>query len=391
MVQVIDLPGRRPSFGSLIGQGLSQIGKGALESYGNKLQQRQQAKALEKAGFGDLVGLSPEIQKIAIAERLKAQGKEKLLGQKQEMLQGLFGGGSPTEEGMGQKLASGDEQQSQGAGGFDASSISDAAIAQASAIDPVIGRSLQHAKDVALREKSTQRKHEFEKEKFEYGKSAEKEKLSRHEAAEITKPLMLELQQARKNIPLQEQAIEDIKGATPYVGALDYLADVTGFEPLRTASGAKMKTAIKDFFLSDLTRVGARPNQWVEQQLADALPKIGRSAEANLVVAEGMKFKVDLAKKRVEILDDLAAQDTEKYGYVKGNIDSRASKLMKPYVEQRKKELFDDIHKIKSKNKKIEAETKKGKYIKMISPDGETWEILPSDVKEAEASGFKFG
>ena len=396
MVQVIAAVPRGKSTTDRLFEALGQ-GAGLMA---NRLvgehEQKKQRQAMEQAGFGDLAGLSPELQKVAVAERLRSQGKEKLLGQKQQMLSGLFGG-QGQQDGMGRRLAQESQsqemsdQQSPMPEGFDVSSIPDEAIAQASAIDPTLGNALRDLKDTALREKRAAQKHEFEKEKFEYGKTAEKEKMARRESAEITKPLMLELQQARKNIPLQEQAIDDIKNAVPDVGGLDYLADITGFEPLRTASGAKLKTAIKDFFLSDLSRTGSRPNQWIEQQLADALPKIGRSAEANLVVAEGMQFKVDLAKKRVELLDQLAEQDQAKFGYIKGDIDSRASKLLKPYVEQRKKDLFDDIHAIKAKNKKIEAEIKKGKYIRMISPEGETYEILPTDVKEAEASGFKFG
>jgi|SRR5271166_6149115 len=371
-------------FSAAVGQG--------LETGQQFYQQHQQRQAMEQAGFGDLAGLPPDLQKVAIAERLRGQEKQRLLGQKQEMLRGLFGGQGQPQPGRGHPLANDGQEQEEGEqSGFDPTQITDEAIAQAAAVDPNVARSLQHAKDVALRERSAKTSREFEREKFEYGKSAEKEKAARHEASEITKPLMLELQQARKNIPLQEQAIEDIKNAVPDVGGLDYLADVTGFEPLRSASGAKLKTALKDFFLSDLARTGSRPNQWIEAQLMDALPKIGRSAEANLVVAEGMKFKVDLAKKRIDLLDELASQDTEKYGYTKGDIDSRASKLLKPFVEQRKKELIDNITAVKSKYKTIGKETKAGKYIKMKAPDGQTWEILPSDVKEAEASGYTFG
>ena len=175
----------------------------------------------------------------------------------------------------------------------------------------------------------------------------EKEKATRKEETAISQPVLLEMNEVRKNIPLQEQAIQDIQDAAANVSPLDYFADVTGFEPLRSASGAKLKTGIKDFFLSDLTRAGARPNQWIEQQLLDALPKIGRSKEANLITAEGMKFKVDLAKKRLEEIDRLSEEDREKYGFVRANIDSRATQNMKKYVEQRQKELKSSIERIK--------------------------------------------
>lgn len=384
MVQII---GAGTPRGPTLGQQLSAgIGKG-LEIGQQMYQQHQQRQAMKELGLPENV--SPEIAKTMLTERLKGESREKLLQQKMGMLGGLFGGGQSDMQSGNRQMNSADEGMIQ-EGGFDASQIPDEKIAQAALIDPNVARQLQHAKDVALREKTAEKKHAFEKEKFEYGKGAEKEKMDRHEASEVTKPLMLELQQARKNIPLQEQAIEDIKNAVPEVGALDYLADVTGFEPLRSASGAKLKTAIKDFFLSDLTRAGSRPNQWIEQQLADALPKIGRSEEANLVVAEGMKFKVDLAKKRIELIDRLSEQDTQKHGYVKSDIDSRASKLLKPYVDQRKKDLIDDISKIKKKHASLSKEAKNKKYVQMLSPDGEIWEILPSDVEEAESNGYTF-
>lgn len=390
MVQIIEEPMRRPSFGAMLGHALGEAGASGLGAYSQKKQMQAQQNAMKQLGIPE--GTPPELAKVFLAEQMKQQGKESLLGQKQGYLDKLFGGqGQGQQQSMGKELSQVQQLQqgSQGSGqGFDPTTLSDAQIAQATAIDPAIGRDLRHAKDVGLRERSASEKRSFEREKFEYGKASEKEKMARHEAEAITRPLMLELQQARKNIPLQEQAIEDIKMASPAVGSLDYLADVTGFEPLRSSEGAKLKTAIKDYFLSDLTRVGARPNQWVEQQLLDALPKIGRSAEANLITAEGLKFKNEIAKKRIDVLDDLAAKDTDKFGYVKPDIDSRASKLLKPFVEQQKKDLVDNITSIKRKHKTLAKEEQKGKYIRVLSPEGQMLDILPSDLKEAEEHGY---
>jgi hypothetical protein len=205
-------------------------------------------------------------------------------------------------------------------------------------------------------------------------------KATRKEESDLSKPILTELNQSRKNIPLQEQAIEDIISASSEVSPTDYLADITGFEPLRSAQGAKLKTAIKDFFLSDLTRVGNRPNQWIEQQLSDALPKIGRSKEANHIVAEGLKFKVDLAKKRIDILDELAEKDRDKIGYVKGStIDSRAAKKMKPYIESRQREMKANIEQIK-KNKNLKGMPEETSYIDVLGPDGQLYEIKNSEI-----------
>ena len=372
MVQVLGAVARRPS----IGQRLSES-MGAAASTAGQYAQNEKAKQMmaqenevARQQFGiDLSGTTdPKARQALMVQALKGQQKNQQMGQKQEFLGKLFGGGQQQQQG-GQL----DDMQQQGAQGFDPSNISDADIARATAIDPAMGRELRAAKDTAIREK-------HHSEDIDLKKSETR----RAEETKISTPVMLELNEMRKNIPLQEQAVQDIINATPKVSGRDYLADITGFEPLRTSEGAKLKTSIKDFFLSDLTRAGARPNQWIEQQLMDALPKIGRSTEANLVTAEGMKFKVDLVKKRAEIIDELAEKDRDKYGYVRADIDSRAYKEMKKYVVDRQSELEFNIKKIKAQNKG------KTETVKMKSPDGSIYEINMDDIDEAKGAKFDF-
>jgi hypothetical protein len=57
----------------------------------------------------------------------------------------------------------------------------------------------------------------------------------------------------------------------------DNFADKTGVEAFRSPEGALFKTAAKEYFLGNIKRAGARPNQWIEQQIQDMLAKIGRS------------------------------------------------------------------------------------------------------------------
>lgn len=211
----------------------------------------------------------------------------------------------------------------------------------------------------------------------------EREKAERKESFEINKPLFKSLEETRRNIPILEQSIQDIKEASPEMSINDYLADITGFEPLRTERGVKFKTAVKDFFLADLTRVGARPNMWVEQQLLDALPKTGRNPEANLITAEGMQFKVDLAKKREELQSRLIDEDTKKYGFAKSDVSSRADKEMKKYVIDRQKELKDNIKKIKKDYKGVKN------TFRVRSPDGSIYEIDSEDLDEALKNEFQ--
>lgn len=388
MVQIIQEGPKRQSFAQKLNLGVGRGLEGAQQIFDQYRQQEamaQENEAAKRLGV-DLSGIQdPKMRQEALAyalqganqqnlEQTRQQGKTNLFKEKQGFLGQLLGGQQGQQNSMTALDAQGsanNQMEQQEGGQFDPSQITDAQILQLSAMDPVLGREARMAKDSALKQKSREQQMNFER-----------EKLSRKEQTEISKPVLLELNQSRKNIPLQEQAIIDIKEASPKVSARDYFADVTGFEPLRTAEGAKLKTGIKDFFLSDLTRAGTRPNQWIEQQLADALPKIGRSPEANLITAEGLQFKVDLAKKRIETIDRLAEQDREKYGFVKGDVDSRAAKEMKKYVVDRQKELHDSIKKIKAQY------NGKKNTVKVVSPEGSIYEISADDIDEAIENGY---
>lgn len=402
------------SFGSALGRTIGQTGGNAFSDIIKGRQQRaqmQQENAQIKKQTGvDLSGITdPNERKAILVESLRGQRPLNPLQEAQMKLaeartsqaqgqtglfQNLLGGG---QSNFGQQLAGDGQQQSsqmdmQAAGQpqqFDMRNPQTWSEDQVRKVAGFAGQPGQEgvigniAKQELERRKDVQ-KQQKEEEKLTRHEQFEREKLGRHEETEISKPVLIELNQMRKNIPLQEQAIIDIKQASPNVSALDYFADVTGFEPLRTAEGAKLKTGIKDFFLSDLTRVGARPNQWIEQQLADALPKIGRSTEANLITAEGLQFKLDLAKKRIELVDKLAEEDRKKFGFVKGDIDSRAYNQMKKFVVDRQKELQENIKKIKTQYKG------KKNTVQMTSPDGSLYEILSNDIDEAIENGFNF-
>lgn len=413
MVQFISLP---ESTRSRENRQLAQSAGGALGQYlgftqqQNQLQQGLQnvqkifsdpnlSQEQKQIGLYDALRNNPEVAK-SLGDQMQKRQKET---QTQQILGSLFG--SPQNEFQGQQQFEQSQSpmptrqpqspvsnipQKSAQQSFNPANIPDQTILQLSGIDPVLGRTAQQLKDVALREQREQQNQSRKEDEFNKKRQFELEDLARKEENEIAKPVLLELNQVRKNIPLQEQAIEDIKNAAPNVSARDYIADLTGFEPLRTTEGAKLKTAIKEFFLSDLTRAGARPNQWIEQQLADALPKIGRSPEANLIVSEGMQFKVDLSKKRVETIDKLAEQDREKFGFVRGDVDSRAFKEMSPYVKERQVELRNNIEQIKKDYAKKDTANKPEKgFIRMQDPDtGDRWDIPIQDANEARKSGW---
>jgi|SRR6188508_416571 len=189
---------------------------------------------------------------------------------------------------------------------------------------------------------------------------------------DINKPILKEAGELRKNLQMQEQAIEDLMEASPHVGIRDWVADYFDIEPFRSESGAKFKTAVKDFFLSDISRVGARPNQWVEKQLLSALPVAGRSPTSNMITTAGLRFKKDLSKKRLEIIDELS----DKYGYSEIDLDKTANKMMKSYVVERQKLLENEIRDIKNRESKLS-----GRKVRVTDQTGQAYEIDESEVE----------
>lgn len=414
-------PMKKKSFGQHFAEGVNSAMQGGAAAYQQikklEAQKQEDAYVSKLLGF-DVQGMSPDLKKIVIQEKMREEAKEAQIQKKMDLYNKVFGGngmagrqpgrgegqggfgqkhpqGFPSEQpGMEDDFSEQPEMQDQMQNG-PREIFSAEEIAFGTALDRDLGRAMRESTDSALKQQRHKEDIQERRDMIREQREHEIKKMQRKEHTKISDPILLELNQVRKNIPLQEQAIQDITEASSDVGWRDYLAELSGIEPLRSAEGVKLKTAIKEFFLSDLTRAGARPNQWIEQQLADALPKIGRSPEANLINAEGMKFKVDLAKKRLEIIDELALADREKYGYVRGDIDSRAYKLLAPYAKMRQKELYDNIKAIKFaekgiKSKKQDESGNEKEYIRMKSPTGEMFDIQAGDVDEALEAGYDF-
>lgn len=127
----------------------------------------------------------------------------------------------------------------------------------------------------------------------------------------------------------------------------DNLAEITGVEAFRSPEGALFKTAAKEYFLGNISRAGARPNQWIEQQISDMMTKIGRSTVANLSVARALQNEIALDQERVrlteEIFNQLRSEDKD-VGELGPMINNRLSK----FAEQKQNELYNDLRAIKA-------------------------------------------
>lgn len=309
---------RKQSFSQRLNEGIGNL----LQQREQQMQQLQMADQLRQLTGQDLSGLPPEMQKAFGQELIKAQGKQQLTGQKNELLGQIFGGGQQSQE-MGQSQQTQEMPQ-----GFDASRLTDAQIAQATALDPNLGRNLQHAKDVALREATSSKK--FEQSKFEGERSFH---------TGLSKEAEKEAALVRSSLPRKEMALDFARNAIE-TGDLSYfspdkLADATGIDLFRTAKGSQLTTAAKENLLGNMGRVSARAaNMWFEQRLNSMFPKIGQSREANLTAQEMLESEAAMDRAYLSEFDRLAAQDEEMFGFTKKDIQKRAQEAVKPIQKQ---------------------------------------------------------
>ena len=110
-------------------------------------------------------------------------------------------------------------------------------------------------------------------------------------------------------------------------------------EGLRTSKGAQLLNAQKEFLVADLGRVGARPNQWIEEQISRALTKIGRSDEANLTIVEALKARVSRGEAKQEISRNLENYYLEKDGTIPANFTNIVREAMRPVEIQIQEKL----------------------------------------------------
>lgn len=151
--------------------------------------------------------------------------------------------------------------------------------------------------------------------------------------------------QSESSLSLMEDAIagKDLSFFSP-----DNIAEITGIEGFRSKEGAIFKTAGKEFFIGTLKDSGARPNQFIEKQIVDMLPKIGRSAAANLSVVRAFRNEIDLKKEKIRLTRDLANDLEAKLGYVPRNIGQIRDEKLREYAEKKQKELNNDLRAYKS-------------------------------------------
>lgn len=164
-------------------------------------------------------------------------------------------------------------------------------------------------------------------------------------------------------IPQKQTALNLLKDAivSKNLGffSRDNLAEITGIEGLRSKEGAIFKTAGKEYFLGNISRAGARPNQWIEQQISDMLTKIGRDTAANLSVARALQNELDIDKERVRLTEEISERLRDQGDYSERKLGSTLNKELINYTEEKQNEFFNDLRAIKAIDEKTPQKFRK--------------------------------
>lgn len=315
---------QRKSFGDRLNEGIGR-GIDTLQEFkemaDKEAKQKKFADEIKRIYKIDVSGMSPEgAEKMGI-EAYKQMAKQGRMDKTQEFLSGVFGGksGETNQENAPLNPAKDSIPQQ----GFDFSQISDEDIAIASSLDPNLGRSLQHSKDVALREKREQeniKRTEFKDERAYH--------------TQFSKPAVERANTLRNALPKQEAALNYARQAieSGEVGAftMNHLAEITGADSLKNAKGAQLTLSAKEQLLPSLARISAKAqNQYMEKRMSSMIPQIGSKDEANLTMQEMLEAEAEMDKAYLTEFDRLSEEDNRDYKFEKKDIEKRARDAVK--------------------------------------------------------------
>lgn len=199
-------------------------------------------------------------------------------------------------------------------------------------------------------------------------------KKGEHEYQEA-KPTIEYANNLTQSLPQEKQTLEAIDFALKNKDfgffSRDNLAELTGFEKLRSPEGALFKSGIKEYFLGDVKGVGGKGlNQWLEKQLNDAMLKIGRDNAANEIVKAGFDARYDRKQAWLDEYRKLYKKQKKEQGYISGDIGQEVYENLKPYYEAIQKKLEAEIKAIQKSGQGLS-----GKMVDIIGPDGFEYEI----------------
>jgi hypothetical protein len=375
---------KKASFGDIIGKG--------IEGYSNYKKGESQRQAIEKA-FPEAAAFPPEIQKLYIAEKLKHQSSMQDEKQKQDFLSKIFGGEQQNQT-TGQQLAQGGEQKSENGldpslkqNGLNPSKITDKQIAQASAMDPNLGRILQQQKDVALRENREIQKQQLNRDKFKFEQEKQLPEHQRdvrvsQEQAKSDVKYNSELQNAEKQHKIKTESLNrleklNFKGVTgkPF----EKLLEKAGLVNLTSEGRREFAADVKNLITDIRSILGGQFSQFEFQTILNAYPSADFSKEANTSIIKNLQSFQDIRNKEFEAARRIKKENG---GKIPEDFQSIVNEEVNAYASSKLPEIKANTQKILAEEYGITPGN-----ILMLDPSGEPLDISPQDVERYQQLG----
>lgn len=373
-----------PSFGeqlgAALGGGLSQGLSASLNSYLENKKQASMMKNLQEA-----LGIIPQAQQrpalsdeqfISQLPQIEQQLGRDLTSQDLDVLYKNMQGGSMQQR----------PQQVQGG----LTNLTPEKVLAASAIAekagfPHLGTAITGLYQQQQKEASKEREREF----------IPKKEYIEHSAKENS-AFLDEISQSEKDLPITQfsiSMIEDSLGdAGKWAALKDRLAENSGFEGFRSAAGAELDSAIKNYFLGDLSSIkGGRPNVFIEKQIRDAYPKAGRDPISNQKVVLGMKMKEQINRIKVEKTRELEEKFISEMGYLPTQFKSIVNKQIRQDIQKIEKNAIEQLRNMskiqESRDKIFRTHLKSGEVL-MMDEQGNPFAVKKKEVPSYRERGF---
>jgi len=339
--------------GNTVGNGIGQYLQGQQAAQLRKSQQDETARFIEQMTGKKITGREdPELLKALAVQASKNQAKNELWEKKQGYFDNFLNnqrGGNQGRPNQMDQFDQGEEASSLGGnmqnaqmqgmdqgnqGGFDATQMSDAEIAQARLFDRDFGQSLEHSRDVGLREKREERN-------FQERQNDKLEKIDEKHFEEVGEAPEKAIARASFNT-----LVNAVLSGEQDPGSQADFGRMTGIKAWETPGSAAAATGAKEFLISSLDSIRGRPNQFLEQQIQKSLTETGLPRSSNAAKLRVVKFGIDAKDKYDQIRNQL--KDSGKYP--KGKFKSAAQKEFKKWEATEQKKFIKDLKDITKGN-----------------------------------------
>lgn len=370
------------------------IGRAIGQDIPRLIQQQQQQQLLNRQNqavknqFGpEIASLSPELQKIYIADQLKNTQAQKNQDFLSKLLSGNLSNDSQQEFVEQQPIQQQNIQSQQvfprqKKQGFDVSQIPDEVIAQLAANPGTsnAARIIQQQKDVSLREKRAQEELALKQKKAtpEY----QREQHVEFSQAQADVKYNQQLQDLQKQNELKRQTLDRLrelnkKGVTgkPYEKLLEKFGLVNLTSEGRREFSAEVKNLITDI----RSILGGQFSQFEFQTILNAYPSADFSQEANSAIMKNLDYFQDIKEKEIEFANKLKKENKGKTPY---DFQSQVNEKVREYASSKIPEIKKNSQKIMNEEYGIPE----GKTL-MFDPNGEPLGVPNEEVEKYRELG----